>query len=173
MELAPHVPQAGMVLCADCGVPIVPSSANLCLSCLRNSVDITEGIPKQATINFCRNCERYLNPPQSWVTCQLESRELLAICLKKLKGLNKVRLIDAGFVWTEPHSKRLRVKLTVQKEVSPAKRCSGVTPGWDCGAQQRSDRQAHGRAGTETSVDACASAGPLLPLGMEAWLRDC
>ncbi|CAM9234737.1 unnamed protein product, partial [Lampetra fluviatilis] len=28
-----------------------------------------------------------------------------------------VRLIDAGFIWTEPHSKRIRVKLTIQKEV--------------------------------------------------------
>ncbi len=117
MEFTPSAPQTGMVLCADCGTPIQPNSANLCLSCLRNSVDITEGIPKQATINFCRNCERYLNPPTQWVQAQLESRELLAICLKKLKGLNKVRLIDAGFIWTEPHSKRLRVKLTIQKEV--------------------------------------------------------
>lgn len=32
--------------------------------------------------------------------------------------LLKVRLVDAGFVWTEPHSKRLKVKLTIQKEVS-------------------------------------------------------
>lgn len=31
--------------------------------------------------------------------------------------LLKVRLVDAGFVWTEPHSKRLKVKLTIQKEV--------------------------------------------------------
>ena len=37
--------------------------------------------------------------------------------MKKLRGLKSVRLIDAHFVWTEPHSKRLRVKLTVQKEV--------------------------------------------------------
>ncbi|CAO1623038.1 unnamed protein product [Parajaminaea phylloscopi] len=109
--------EQGLVLCADCGTPIAPNSANLCISCLRNSVDITEGIPKQATVNFCKGCERYLNPPQSWVNAQLESRELLAICLRKLRGLNKVRLIDAGFIWTEPHSKRLRVKLTVQKEV--------------------------------------------------------
>lgn len=108
----------GLVLCADCGTAIPPNSANLCISCLRNSVDITEGIPKQATVNFCKQCERYLNPPQTWVLAQLESRELLAICLRKLRGLNKVRLIDAGFIWTEPHSKRLRVKLTVQKEVS-------------------------------------------------------
>ena len=25
--------------------------------------------------------------------------------------------MDAGFIWTEPHSKRLKVKLTIQKEV--------------------------------------------------------
>ncbi|WFD30826.1 ribosome-binding protein [Malassezia sp. CBS 17886] len=113
-----HAPSApGMVLCADCGVPIEPNNANLCVNCLRNSVDITDVIPKQASINFCRNCERYLNPPNTWVIAALESRELLAICLKKLKGLKHVRLIDASFVWTEPHSKRLLVKLTVQKEV--------------------------------------------------------
>jgi nonsense-mediated mRNA decay protein 3 len=51
------------------------------------------------------------------VSCSLESRELLAICLKRLKGLSKVHLVDAGFVWTEPHSKRIKVKLTIQKEV--------------------------------------------------------
>ncbi|KAI8991451.1 NMD3 family-domain-containing protein [Mycotypha africana] len=89
----------------------------MCVNCIRNEVDITEGIPKQATIHFCRNCERYLQPPGIWVTAQLESRELLTLCLKKLKGLNKVRLIDAGFIWTEPHSRRIKVKLTIQKEV--------------------------------------------------------
>ena len=36
-----------------------------------------------------------------------------------LQGLNKVKLIDAGFVWTEPHSRRLKIKLTIQKEVTP------------------------------------------------------
>jgi nonsense-mediated mRNA decay protein 3 len=46
-----------------------------------------------------------------------ESQELLAICLKKLKGLNRVRLTDAHFIWTEPNSKRLRLSLTIQKEV--------------------------------------------------------
>ncbi|KAG9024452.1 hypothetical protein FRB95_011465 [Tulasnella sp. JGI-2019a] len=116
MEFVP-APAIHRVLCADCGTAIEPNSANLCIPCLRNSVDITEGIPKQATVNFCRNCERFLSPPATWTIAEPESRELLAICLKKLKGLNKVRLIDAGFIWTEPHSKRLRVKLTIQKEV--------------------------------------------------------
>ncbi|KAJ7599357.1 NMD3 family-domain-containing protein [Mycena floridula] len=105
------------VLCADCGTPIVPNSANLCVACLRNTVDVTEGIPKQASVSFCRNCERFLAPPTSWVLAKPESAELLAICLKKLKGLNKVRLTEAHFIWTEPHSKRLRVSMTIQKEV--------------------------------------------------------
>ncbi|KAK0203607.1 NMD3 family-domain-containing protein [Desarmillaria ectypa] len=110
-------PPVHRVLCADCGTPIVPNSANLCVACLRNTQDITEGIPKQASVSFCRNCERFLAPPQSWVLARPESSELLAICLKKLKGLTKVRLTEAHFIWTEPHSKRLRVSLTIQKEV--------------------------------------------------------
>ncbi|XP_016360977.1 60S ribosomal export protein NMD3 [Sinocyclocheilus anshuiensis] len=90
----------------------------MCVSCLRNKVDISEGIPKQVTIHFCRQCERYLQPPGTWLQCALESRELLTLCLKKLKAsMAKVRLIDAGFLWTEPHSKRIKMKLTIQKEV--------------------------------------------------------
>ncbi|KAJ6514573.1 NMD3 family-domain-containing protein [Mycena vulgaris] len=110
-------PAVHQILCADCGTPITPNSANLCVACLRNSVDITEGIPKQASVSFCRNCERFLSPPQTWTLARPESSELLSICLKKLKGLNKVRLTEAHFIWTEPHSKRLRVSMTIQKEV--------------------------------------------------------
>jgi nonsense-mediated mRNA decay protein 3 len=104
---------------------------------ISNSIDITEGIPKQsssflsestksqsianvcmlASVSFCRNCERFLSPPQVWMLAKPESSELLSICLKKLKGLNKVRLTEAHFIWTEPHSKRLRVSMTIQKEV--------------------------------------------------------
>lgn len=29
-----------------------------------------------------------------------------------------MRIIDASFIWTEPHSKRIKVKITVQQEVS-------------------------------------------------------
>lgn len=31
-----------------------------------------------------------------------------------------MRLADAEFVWTEPHSKRIKVKVTVQKEFNEA-----------------------------------------------------
>ncbi|TRY89070.1 hypothetical protein DNTS_009795 [Danionella cerebrum] len=115
---APPSSSHGNILCCTCGIPIPPNPANMCVSCLRTSVDISEGIPKQVSIHFCRQCERYLQPPGSWVQCALESRELLALCLKKLKAsMSKVRLIDAGFLWTEPHSKRIKIKLTIQKEV--------------------------------------------------------
>jgi NMD protein affecting ribosome stability and mRNA decay len=77
------------VLCCLCGVAIAPNPANMCVNCLRSQVDITEGIPKQIVLHNCRGCNRYLRPP--WCACDLESRELLAICLKKVTGLGKVR----------------------------------------------------------------------------------
>ncbi|KAJ1799062.1 ribosome-binding protein, partial [Coemansia sp. RSA 2399] len=119
MEYTPEAREQ-LILCCECGTAIPPNPANMCVNCVRSIVDITEGIPKHATVHWCKNCERYLQPPATWMTCDLESRELLALCLKKLKGLTKVRLIDAGFIWTEPHSRRIKVKLTIQKEVFAA-----------------------------------------------------
>lgn len=109
--------QVATVLCCNCGVPMDGLlGLVMCYDCIKLNVDITEGIPREANISFCRNCERFLQPPGQWIRAQLESRELLAICLRRLKGLSKVRLIDASFIWTEPHSRRIRVKLTVQGE---------------------------------------------------------
>ncbi|XP_012231936.1 60S ribosomal export protein NMD3 [Linepithema humile] len=105
-----------IMMCCECGTLIEPNPSHMCVGCLRTHVDITEGIPKQATLQFCRHCERYLQPPAEWIPAALESKELLSLCLKKLRGLNQVKLIDAGFIWTEPHSKRLKVKLTVNAE---------------------------------------------------------
>lgn len=59
-----------------------------------------------------------MNPPNDWIACNLESRELLSVCLKRMKGLREVKLVDAGFIWTEPHSKRIKVKLTVHGEIN-------------------------------------------------------
>ena len=103
------------ILCCLCGSSMQPNNANMCVNCLRSQVDITDGITKQVPMFQCRGCGKYLRPP--WVHCELESRQLLALCLKKVKGLNKVKLIDANFIWTEPHSKRIKVKLTVQKGI--------------------------------------------------------
>ncbi|KAL6943262.1 ribosome-binding protein [Hanseniaspora osmophila] len=110
-------PQVATVLCCNCGVPMDGSTGLvMCFDCIKMTVDITQGIPREANISFCRNCERFLQPPGQWIRAELESRELLALCLRKLKGLNKVRLVDASFIWTEPHSRRIKVKLTVQGE---------------------------------------------------------
>jgi nonsense-mediated mRNA decay protein 3 len=99
--------------CCLCETFIVPNDANMCAKCLNDQVDISEGISKDLTIFRCRSCLMWFRNPQ-WVRADLESPELLTLCLKKLRGLSKVKLIDAGFVWTEPHSKRMIVKLTIQ-----------------------------------------------------------
>lgn len=108
------------VLCYNCGVPVdgTTSAGALCNECLKLTVDLSAGLQREAVLHVCRDCDRWLSPPQSWLVAPLESRELLALCLRKLKGLNKVRIIDAAFVWTEPHSRRVKVKITAQTEAA-------------------------------------------------------
>ena len=106
------------ILCCNCGAPIdgTASAGALCNDCIKLTVDISQGIQREATIHFCRDCERWLQPPAHYISAQPESRELLALCLRKLKGLSKVRIVDASFIWTEPHSRRVKVKITIQQE---------------------------------------------------------
>ncbi|KAL8712931.1 MAG: hypothetical protein Q9220_002789 [cf. Caloplaca sp. 1 TL-2023] len=116
----PHT--SATILCYNCGTPIdgTASAGALCNECVKLTVDISEGIQREATLHACRDCERWLQPPSQWVTAAPESRELLALCLRKLRGISKVRIIDASFIWTEPHSKRLKVKITLQQEAFQA-----------------------------------------------------
>ena len=76
-------------LCCQCGVLIEPNALNMCNGCMQTQIDITELIPKQGQLQMCNKCVRYLQPPNTWISAQLESRELLTVCLKKIKGLNK------------------------------------------------------------------------------------
>ncbi|KAM3340712.1 hypothetical protein P3S68_028346 [Capsicum galapagoense] len=94
-----------------------PNAVNMCANCLRSEIDITEGLQKHVIICHCPECDSYLQPPRTWIKAQLESKELLTFSVKRLKNLNKIRLVQAEFIWTEPHSKRIQVKLKVQKEV--------------------------------------------------------
>ncbi|AEO67188.1 89723a60-ec0c-4f8e-a631-1ece2d6d8dc2 [Thermothielavioides terrestris] len=126
MGMAPMAPMAGTartgatILCCNCGVPIdgTASAGALCYDCIKSTVDISQGIPREGTLHFCRDCDRWLMPPASWVAAAPESRELLSLCLKRLRNLGKVRIIDARFVWTEPHSRRIKVKITIQDSVA-------------------------------------------------------
>jgi nonsense-mediated mRNA decay protein 3 len=106
------------ILCCNCGTPIDGTTAAgaLCQECIRLTVDVSSGIQREGVLHQCGDCDRYLSPPESWIVAQPESRELLAICLRKLRGLSKVRIIDASFIWTEPHSRRVKVKITIQQE---------------------------------------------------------
>jgi nonsense-mediated mRNA decay protein 3 len=86
----------------------------MCDTCERSRIDISDGITKQGLLHYCKLCDRYQRPP--WVRCDLESANMMSMCLSKIKGLNKVKLVDSSFVWTEPHSKIVKLKLTIQKE---------------------------------------------------------
>lgn len=39
----------------------------MCVNCIRTQVDITEGVQKQVTVLWCKNCGRYLQPPKHWL----------------------------------------------------------------------------------------------------------
>ena len=88
-----------------------PNPANTCLVCLKGRTDITEGIMKSGILTHCRGCNRFNGPP--WMKYELESSQLLTMLLKKTAGLKKVKLVDAKWIWTEAHSKRLKMELTV------------------------------------------------------------
>ncbi|KAL9669079.1 hypothetical protein QQ045_006620 [Rhodiola kirilowii] len=107
----------GTVLCCKCGVRMEPNTANMCVTCLSSEVDITEDLQKSVVIMYCPECGGYLQPPKTWIKAQLESPQLLTFCIRRLKNLSKVKLLDARFIWTEPHSKRIMVDLSIQRNV--------------------------------------------------------
>ncbi|KAI9848092.1 MAG: ribosome-binding protein [Sclerophora amabilis] len=119
IQTLPVVQQkSATILCCNCGAPIdgTSSAGALCSDCIKLTVDISQGIQREATLHVCRDCDRWLQPPNHWLVAAPESRELLALCLRKLRGLSKVRIIDASFIWTEPHSRRVKLKITIQQE---------------------------------------------------------
>jgi len=121
-----------MVPCCLCGA-MTPAGSSLCLECLRTQVDICADIPKTYTIMRCHKCGRYQHNKQ-WIAAAPESPELLSMLVKKTRGLQNLKLIDASFIWTEPHSKRLKVKLTLQKDAQEYTRRSVDANGIDYAA---------------------------------------
>ena len=108
--------QKAEMLCCICGALIEVNPSSMCADCLHKRIDITEGIPKQVTIDQCKRCKKFL-AGTTWFYCEPESRELMTYLIKRVKGLNKLKLVNASYIWTEEHSKRLKIKLTVEKEV--------------------------------------------------------
>ena len=104
-------PQGQVILCCLCGVAIQPNPSNTCMQCLQSQIT-ADLIPTQ-TVLFCKQCDRYHQHPSTWTVALWESKELLSICLKKLN----MKLLDGQFIYTEPHSKRIKTKVTYEKDL--------------------------------------------------------
>ena len=104
------------VPCCVCGRPIEPNPSGMCIDCLRTETNFTKEIPNQSSVMYCRSCGRYQTSPTNWRKFEPESPELLDLCLARLTGLRDMKVVNANFLYTEPHSRRIRVSLTVQKE---------------------------------------------------------
>ena len=107
------------ILCCLCGTTIEPNDAAMCINCLRNQFDITGGIERTGEVVQCRKCERWHIKQDQWTYYALESAGLLSAILRKIPSLNSgsMKLIDAAWVWTEPHSDRLKVSVEVEHGV--------------------------------------------------------
>eukprot|EP00980_Cylindrotheca_fusiformis_P014692 scaffold4001_cov94-Cylindrotheca_fusiformis.AAC.10 len=109
--------------CCLCGTLIFPNNANQCATCLAQNFDLKSELERgpgnapHPTIYQCRKCRRYQRTPTLYEACEPESPELLSICLKHLPALNnsnKYKVKEASWIWTEPHSMRFKIKLSVQ-----------------------------------------------------------
>lgn len=111
----------GTVLCCLCGERISPNPSNMCMRCIRSNANITSSLPRLSSVIYCPDCNSYLLPPNTWVKADLESKQLLTFLLGRVRSSiskAKLRLTHAEYVWTEPHSKRIKVKIKVQGEIT-------------------------------------------------------
>ncbi|CAO2196185.1 unnamed protein product [Urochloa humidicola] len=107
-------------ICCTCGVAMPPNAANTCARCLRTRVDITEGVPRHAAVVHCPACSSYLQPPRSWVRAAPESAELMQVLLRSVhRQIARLgaAIAAAELAFTEPHSKRLKLRLRLRREV--------------------------------------------------------
>lgn len=81
-------------LCCTCGTPIPPNPANMCVACLRTQVDISEGIPKQVTVHFCKQCERFVLPSKIMWFLTWCSRYPVVFPLKTIDRNKKFSLLQ-------------------------------------------------------------------------------
>lgn len=118
--------------CCLCGIMIESNSANQCPSCLAQKYNLQDKLQRgpgnadYVTIYQCRLCRRYQKTEKLFVDAEPESPELLELCLRHIPALTattstlnapKLHLVDAAWIWTEPHSMRFKLKLTVQTEM--------------------------------------------------------
>mmetsp|Transcript_3483 Transcript_3483/g.8292 ORF Transcript_3483/g.8292 Transcript_3483/m.8292 type:complete len:593 (+) Transcript_3483:132-1910(+) len=120
--------------CCLCGTMILPNAANQCPSCLAQNFDLKSMVQGNKVgdpivVHQCRQCRCFQARPESdhYQYCEPESPQLLTICLKHIPILNKkghsnqtynkIHVMDTSWIWTEPHSMRLKLRLTVRTDV--------------------------------------------------------
>jgi NMD protein affecting ribosome stability and mRNA decay len=76
---------AGNIACCLCGVATDADSAyeGMCASCTATQVDITGGIERSVEVEMCKQCGKWFRNP-GWVPADLESPELLTLCVRML-----------------------------------------------------------------------------------------
>lgn len=127
-----------------CGDMIYPNDANRCSNCLALNYNLQErlctdrdGKTQYVTIYQCRECRRFQRTEKYSESYEMESSELLTLCLKHVPALQNqhhhsdqstngsghdvptapLRVMEAKWVWTEPHSMRLKIHVTVRTEL--------------------------------------------------------
>ena len=75
------------IVCCLCSQVIEANPTGICDACRRKSLKIAAELVKEYTLNYCRTCDRYLRPP--WMKIDLESKEMMYLCLSRVKGLKK------------------------------------------------------------------------------------
>lgn len=111
-----------MVLCCLCGVEIEPNDAMMCLNCLGLEVATemkgqVDSIEKE--VLQCPKCLKWKRDSISdtYFYAQWESIELLTHLTKRVRKLKQLTIVEAKFLWTEPHSKRIHICIVYEKDV--------------------------------------------------------
>lgn len=134
----------GTIRCCICGLLIEPNNAAMCIECIRRESSAsknrnieekrssrTSGNTDLIDILQCSKCERWLqgkanssvgSAPAKWSHLEYESTGLLNLCLRQFiplmtAKLDDFKIINSHFVWTEPHSRRLKVCVDYQRSV--------------------------------------------------------
>jgi nonsense-mediated mRNA decay protein 3 len=142
MSIAPLTPVT--IPCCLCGTMILPNAANQCATCLAQHISLQAQVQRgpggapHPTVYQCRECRRYKKTDKYYIHAEPESSKLLTLCLQQIPALKNtssmstttttttdthqhhkpaLHLVDAAWIWTEPHSMRFKLRLTVRTEI--------------------------------------------------------
>ena len=115
------------IKCCDCGILIDPGihSSYRCINCLKPKIneELKNGLKLDNNgdlkeITQCNECKRFQHFNGKWIHHEWESPGLLNMLLKYLHlEQQEVKIVDASFVYTEEHSRRIKINITFDRAV--------------------------------------------------------